>query len=283
MGFRKTLIKIKNQIDKINFISYFLDPLSIKRKIKLWTNRNKNSKLNCDDFDWDSYTLFYKTELRKVSQKHTQLLKTGDYEYKFGELNQKNKNILPLHPNHRLLYETILQLKPKKVFELGCGGGDHLANNIFLNKGTTLYGLDISSKQISLLIKRHGYLNAWLTVWDSKKRFPENFPTVDLGYSQAVIMHIHEGDGHLLALENLFRISKKYVVLMENWRSHNFVEDIKNLHSQGKISWKELYLYFRRAPEFDNKPHILVAASAPISNYELLDEDSVLIETISKV
>ncbi len=283
MGVKKALRKIKNQIDKFDFISYYLHPFSLKRKIKLWITRNSNSQLHQDDFDWQSYTIFYKTELKKVAAKHTQLLKSGDYEYKFGNLKKINQNILPLHPNHRLLYETILQLEPNKVFELGCGGGDHLANNIFLNNGLTLYGLDISSDQISLLLKRHDYLNAWLSVWDSKKRFPDNFPTVDLGYSQAVIMHIHKGDGHLLALENLFRISKKYVVLMENWRSHNFVEDIKNLHSEGKIPWKELYLYFRRSPEFENKPHIMIAASSPIPHYELLNKDSILINTVSEV
>lgn len=62
---------------------------------------------------------------------------------------------------------------------------------------------------------------------------------------------------------------------MENWQSYNFVKEIKNLYSEGEIPWKELYLYFRRSTEFENKPHIMIAASSPIPHYELLNKDSI--------
>ena len=41
------------------------------------------------------------------------MLREGDYTLEAGELLRTRQSLLPLHPNHRLLYETILQLWPK--------------------------------------------------------------------------------------------------------------------------------------------------------------------------
>ncbi len=222
-----------------------------------------------DDFDWSSYSLHYRGELAGISKEHTLVLREGDYAFRDGALSQARAGILPLHPNHRLLYETVLQLSPKSVFELGCGGGDHLANISLLMPGVALHGIDISTQQLSLLRKRHPGLAASLTAFDAKQPFPADFPQVDVAYTQAVLMHIQTGDGHVIALENLFRTARKQVVLMENWSRHAFVEDIRRLYASGKIPWPQLHLYSRWSPEF-KRPHLLVASSAKLHFYEKL-------------
>jgi len=61
-------------------------------------------------------------ELKAIEKQHTLRLAPGDYLLEAGALRARSAK-LPLHPNHRLLYETILQLAPGSVMEVGCGGG----------------------------------------------------------------------------------------------------------------------------------------------------------------
>ncbi len=271
------MVSFNGVLKKLGFLFYYLKPGSINDRVVRYLDRTKK-----DDYNWDNYTTMYKSELRSIKGKHTQILKDNDYQFVDQKLVKTNQDILPLHVNHRLLYETILQLSPNSILEIGCGGGDHLANNILLNKEIVPYGTDISSNQISLLHDRHPNLKAWTSVSDSKELLPNYFPMVDLAYTQAVIMHIHKNDGHLIALQNIFSKAKKHVILMENWNTHNFVEDIKNLHKANLIKWPELYLYFRRSPELNNKPYILIASSLKINEYEILNDDSTLKHPIKK-
>jgi SAM-dependent methyltransferase len=223
-----------------------------------------------DDFDWAAYSLHYRGELAGISKEHTLVLREGDYEFLDGALCQTRAGMLPLHPNHRLLYETILQLSPASVFELGCGGGDHLSNIELLLPGVTLHAVDISKQQLALLRKRHPRLSASVAAFDAKQRFPANFPHVDVAYTQAVLMHIQTVDGHLIALENLFRTARRQVVLMENWTRHAFVDDIRRLHERRLIPWNELHFHFRESPEL-RKPHLMVVSAEPLPQYPRLE------------
>ena len=77
-----------------------------------------------DDFDWTRYTgESYQNELVALEREHTILLKPTDAAN--GQIVIQGK---PLHPNHRLIYETVLRLQPRSILEVGAGGGDHLAN-----------------------------------------------------------------------------------------------------------------------------------------------------------
>ena len=181
-----------------------------------------------DDFDWKLYNILYRGEMIDIAKEHTQILKEDDYTFKDNKLVKIKEELLPLHPNHRLLYETIAQLWPATVFELGCGGGDHLHNIDLLVNNTKLYGVDLSDEQLTFLRERHPNLNAVINQYDCTLPFPSTFPLVNIAYTQAVIMHIQTGNSHMIALSNLFRVAIKQVVLMENWRKHEFMEDIKN-------------------------------------------------------
>jgi len=234
-----------------------------------------------DDFDWKLYNILYRGEMIDIAKEHTQILKEGDYTFKDNKLAKSKEELLPLHPNHRLLYETILQLNPRSVLELGCGGGDHLHNIGLLVNNTKLYGVDLSDEQLALLRERHPNLNAVINQYDCTLPFPSTFPQVDIAYTQAVIMHIQTGNGHMIALSNLFRVAVKQVVLMENWRKHEFVEDIKKLHALKVIPWQEVYFYYRDSEEY-KKPHLMIVSSVPLQQYKQLTDFAILRDGVGK-
>jgi SAM-dependent methyltransferase len=244
----------------LNFKMYCL-----KRKIKKGLGLYKTR----DDFDWQSYTDHYQFELSQIYKEHSLILNKNDYLFAGGEL-KINKNIKPLHPNHRILYETILQLSPNSVFELGCGGGDHLHNISVLDPKIQLYGVDISPKQIKLLHQRHKDLKATVEPLDITLPHPDGSPVADIAYTQAVIMHIKTGNNHLRALENLFKYAKKQVILMENWTTHNFFDDIQQLFRTNCLPWDDMHFYYRISKEY-NKPHLMVVSQIPLDYPELTD------------
>lgn len=243
---------------KIYQIKYFFKSLITGKKTK-------------DDFDWDLYPKHYSGELREVEKDNTTILETNDYALDNGRLVLKNK-ILPLHPNHLLLYETILQLHPSTVLEVGCGGGDHLCNLKILQPKLTLFGEDLSSKQIELLYKRHPDLDATIKQHNIISSSLLDWPPIDIVFTQAVIMHIRTEKNHLIALSNLFKMATKQVILMENWHNHDFIKDIHFLKQKGKIQWPELHLYSRPIPG-TSRPHILIASAPPLEGYTKVMND----------
>lgn len=233
-------------------------------------------KRTADDFDWDLYTQHYKGELKHVEEIETTILKPGDYKFAGGSL-AKVSDIKPLHKNHHILYETILQLQPQGVLEVGCGGGDHLHNLEVLQPGLTLYGEDLSNNQLELLHQRHPDLKAKVQQHDITSHQLAAWPPLDLVFTQAVVMHIKTGDNHRTALKNIFHLAKKYVLLMENPRSHEFVKDMKDLQAKNELGWSELHLHTRPYPGTD-KPYLLIASRQPLPQYPVLNSDQELLQ-----
>ncbi len=233
-----------------------------------------------DDFDWGIYNIHYRGELQDISKVHTLILQKDDYIFQDGRLLKNNTKKLPLHPNHRLLYETILQLAPSFVLELGCGGGDHLHNIKILFSEIELFGIDLSLKQLKLLKERHPNLKAKLKQFDITLPLSYDTPSVDIAFTQAVIMHIQTGNGHLVALSNLFRVATKQVILMENWTKHNFMEDINKLFSLKIIPHDQLFFYYRESEEL-KKPHLMIISSVPLMQYPVLTDYRILSDNVS--
>ena len=196
-----------------------------------------DGRLKKDMFNWTLYNLHYKGELKEAKKNYTLSLKSGDYQFRNLQLAKHNENIKPMHPSHHLLYETILQLNPQSIFEMGCGTGMHLHNLQTLLPKARVCGVDLSHQQLNGLKKTYpGVANnakrADATVdWT---KLP--FEACDLAFTQAVIMHIHTGDAHLIALENLFKMAGKYVILYESMKNYHFLNDIKKLHSEKRIT-----------------------------------------------
>jgi SAM-dependent methyltransferase len=207
-------------------------------------------KLDKDMFDWPLYYLHYKGELKEMKKKYLLSLSAGDYEFSDGKLDRKNPAEKPLHNSHRFLYETILMLKPRSIFELGCGTGINLHNLKILSPGARICGIDISDRQLEGLKKSYPDLKEAVKPADATVPFTTlPFDRCDIAYTQAVLMHIHTEDLHLAALANLFKMADKYVILMESERKHRYLDDINKLFSKGMIDWDNHYFYNRIDPE----------------------------------
>lgn len=225
-----------------------------------------------DDFDWSRYHLTYRRQIEELEQ--TGLLKLGADSASMtdGRL-EVNAGFPPMHPNHVCLYETIGALGARSVIEIGCGGGDHLHNLGVLFPDMDRRGFDRSAEQLAFLARRNPELRELAGILDITMPPSCLFPTADVVYTQAVIMHIQAGNGHRVALANMFGMASEQVVLMENWTRHAFVDDIRALDQGGMLPWQP-NLYLRRSA---GKPHLLVASRTelpfePLADYRQLAE-----------
>jgi tRNA G46 methylase TrmB len=251
---------------------------SFKKRIKRMLKPNEKTMV--DDYDWAEYHKIYSKQISEMSKNCTQILKHGDYIFKKNNLI-KNQAILPMHPNWILLYETILQLSPKSIVEIGCGWGDHLHNINLLGPEIEISGIEISNQQILNLKKRHPNLNTNIKQLDITLPYPYTGSIFDIAFTQAVIMHIHTGNGHLVALANLFRCATKQVILVENWTSHDFLDDIKFLFSENMIPWKNIYYYYSVLENVENRDfYLLIISSEPLKDYPELTNYALLRDSL---
>ena len=227
--------------------------------------------LKKDMFNWTLYNLHYKGELKEARKNYTLTLKLGDYQFHNSQLIKSNENIKPLHSSHHLLYETIMQLNPQSVFEMGCGTGMHLRNIQTLLPQARICGVDLSSQQLNGLKKTYPQIADKAKQADATTPWTKlPFEICDVAFTQAVIMHIHTGDAHLMALENLFKMARKYVILYESMKNHPFLDDIKKLHSTKKISWDNIFFYYRINEE-NGLPTSMICSNTSLPYLELTD------------
>ena len=201
------------------------------------------SRILNDDFDWEKYPNYYKEELKSISRLHTLIIRDENFRLHKGKLVKRDSEVKDLHPNHHVLYRAVLNLHPTTVLEVGCGGGDHLSNIKELSPGIKLYGVDRSPSQLKTFEDRHPDLSKIASVVDITERDCK-LQKVDLIFTQAVLMHISEKDERFHnALENIFESAENFVVLVENWTQHNFLDEIRKIQSNNS-GWKNSYLYF---------------------------------------
>ncbi len=109
---------------------------------------------NKDDFEWSEYNKEYSKQISEVERENTLILPEGKYSIVEGKIVLE-PTLLPLHPNHKLLYETIYDLKPGSLLEVGCGCGDHLANIQKILSQIEISGFDLLEAQLRFLLSRH--------------------------------------------------------------------------------------------------------------------------------
>ena len=129
------------------------------------------------------------------------------------------------------------------MHEIGCGAGYLVANTALVFPEILVTGSDRGQTQIDLARKRHAQLVDKFMLQDITMPYSRNWQRADLVYSQAVLMHIHTAVSHFVALANMFALSNKYVLLLENFQCHNFCQDIQNLFLGGHLSWEKIYAY----------------------------------------
>lgn len=213
-----------------------------------------------DDFDWRRYHLEYAAQLEEIEKSHTLRLETGQWDLRDARITLNRG--LPLHGNHKVLYETILALEPESILEAGCGGGDHLHNLSLLMPNVSISGVDRSEGQLETLRSRNPSMAKHSGVVDLTLPHPTNLPKSDLVFAQAVLMHIQTGNGHRVALWNLFDLANCHVVLMENIERHELLSDIQTLWQKKILPWTQLHLYKSRD---SSEPPVIVASRSPIS------------------
>ena len=204
----------------------------------------KNRKFYDDDFDWDNYTKdsYHRRLKGDVEAEYRAISTEGQLSFN-AETGTVQSAGEPIHPNQLLILEAIGQLAPASVHEVGCGGGDHVANAAALFPEITVTGGDRGQTQLDLALDRHPELKGKIGVQDITMPFSHHWPQPDMVYTQAVIMHIHTAVSHMVALANMVRMARKYVLLMENQQCHNFVRDAQALFDGGHFDWDALHIY----------------------------------------
>jgi len=216
---------------------------------------SKFKRLYKDDYNWSQYNKIYAKQISEVEKEHTLILPDRKYSIVEGKIVLE-PSLLPLHPVHRLLYETIYELKPCSLLEVGSGCGDHLANIQKILPDTEINGCDLLEDQMRFLSARHPELKTDTNLFVHDITISPPNISVDLVYTQAVIMHIHGKKRHLKALRNIFQSSKKYIDLIENWGEHNFYDDIYNISKEPDFPWDACKIYGK-----DNGKNILIVIS----------------------
>jgi len=214
-----------------------------------------------DDFNWDTYTRDKYAPQQETMQKYRDL--HVDERVYFDNVSQKLEiGDARLHPNFHALYEAVGVLAPKRVLEVGCGGGDHVRNLTALYPEMDIRGGDRSTEQLKFLQERNPHIAGSTFLQDITMPLSSSWPRAELVYSQAVIMHIKTAVSHLNALANMFNLAEKYVVLMENFGCHPFVDDIKRLHQGGHLHWDHVHFHVQL---LNGEPWALVVSREPCS------------------
>lgn len=226
-----------------------------------------------DDFDWTKYPRHYREELESTSRKHTLKVEVGEFNLVNGTIVLAD-NSKPLHPNHRLLYEVVIELKPNSIREIGFGGGDHLNNLSNMLPNSKFYGVDRSIEQLKTLRERHPRLQAELSVTDITDR-QIDLEAVELSFTQAVLMHISELNGrYLAAIENILDSTSHQIVLMENWTQHDYIGSVRRM-VESRQNWQNFKLYVKESSE-DSNVRCLIVSKFPCSFPLLVSDDQLL-------
>lgn len=273
--------KIKKYSESLSYLLNTFKELITKKitlnyaVIKIYSQFKRIGKKYEDGVDWDNYSKHYEEELRILAKNYTDRLDPATIIFLNNRIQYKVENSKTLHPNHELLYETILKTGVNECMEIGCGGGDHLINLKRLNKYINLQGVDLSENQIKLLRRRNPELTTQVELYvNDITKSSINLPKASLIFTHAVLMHISEKENRFqIALRNIFNSAKNYVVLMENWTQHNFLLAIQNEIARN-ASWENSYIYFNTSKIDPNTSCMIISKSqldyTVLSDYEQL-------------
>ena len=105
----------------------------------------------------------------------------AEIDFAAGRVHLKGAN---MHPNHQLLLDAVAYLQPTTVHEVGCGGGDHVANITRLFPECYVSGGDRGLTQLEMAINRHPEIQGKLGLLGQTMPYSSHWPKVDLVSSQ---------------------------------------------------------------------------------------------------
>lgn len=183
-----------------------------------------------DDFDWNAYPAHYRAEHEFNRRFFTDDLREVDFVFSNGKLYLL-ADCKPLNPTHRCLLEAIGNLPAAdSIAEVGVGGGRYLANlNAILGDRVRLSGYDRSPQQLAFFKELFPeiFRQAKTSVMDLTEGPIAAADLPDIVYASTVLMHIKRPDAYEAALKNLLASARKFVVLMDNWGSHDYFQDLQ--------------------------------------------------------
>ena len=183
-----------------------------------------------DDFDWSDYPSHYRVENAFNRRYFTDDLRDVDFLFHGGRLYLL-ADCKPLNPTHRCILEAICNLPDvRSIAEIGVGGGRYLANlRAILGRDVRLSGYDLSPGQLKFFSELFPevFAETHTAVMDLvQAAIPPN-DRPDLAYASTVLMHIQRSDAYRSAFRNLLASGRSYVLLMDNWRSHDYFADMQ--------------------------------------------------------
>jgi hypothetical protein len=201
-----------------------------------------------DDFDWNTYAYStgYQSEKGNFGADFstTFSIKLSNTDYQLdrvsGEISFAAKPVL--YPTHELIITTAVKLKAASAFEFGYGSGPHIFNLRTALPLIRLGGADISEQMKGQAIASYSehkhskkHINFLVRDLSDPKSCEDLRNTYELVYCHQVLLHIHRKGAAENFLKNMFAISSRYILLVENFNRHDLCRMINKLFPQNKI------------------------------------------------
>jgi hypothetical protein len=194
-----------------------------------------------DDFEWDLYNTYYRAEIACNKKFFTEDLSNIDFRFIDGRIFILG-DCKPLNLSWRCVYESIYNLPAiKSCAEIGVGGGRFIANlRTILGPEVQFSAYDLSERQLLFFKEEYPevYRKTKVRVLDLTR---EAIPVADKPHvvlASTVLMHIQRPEAYQLALQHLLDSAHRFVVLMDNWNTHDYFGDLTRL-----VDPQNLYLY----------------------------------------
>lgn len=194
-----------------------------------------------DNRNWKIYPREYAAQIRDLMTQYDMFITTTNFDEDTGNLVFHDN----LHTNWMDLYSILFDIDPKTVFEVGCGSGQHIVNVQTILPNAIISGCDINFEQMefgkTILNIDPKYYNLTQVLDFALPTVPQSLgKTYDVVYSQAVLMHLSYSNAYH-CLQNMLKISNKYVILIENPDDHNYNTMLDLLCKTEKIDSEVTY------------------------------------------
>jgi 2-polyprenyl-3-methyl-5-hydroxy-6-metoxy-1,4-benzoquinol methylase len=182
------------------------------------------TKAQEDEYVWGQYTREYSAQVEEMQatagENGSDFLVTS-----FKETPNGVVFLDKLHGNWKQLYAAAFKLKPKSVFECGCGGMYHLLNMKKMLPTASVGGCDLLASQVEFGAKKFSVPKEILdnvSIRDfASEGATDGLGKYDFVYSHAVIMHISY-DKAIQFLKNMGKIAEKNIMLVEGTAKHEY-------------------------------------------------------------
>lgn len=235
-------------------------------KILLLMHRLRRRYSKIDDFDWRRYGILYGAQQDKNRKFYTMdISKVG-----FRVVNGKIYTIAdskPIHLTVRCVWEAILNLPQfTSVLEIGTGDGHFIVGlKHLIGDSASFSATDLSESQLRLfeISFPKAFVDIQPDVLDITKNSVEHEKRADVVFASTVLMHIQRPDAYQNGLRNLLLSGSRFVVLMDNWNSHDYFGDLTQLIGHN-VQFKDAKLY-----TYDSSANIaiIVTKEGEILNY----------------